>query len=262
MKNLNLKQRTVISARKELIEQNRIRISFERSFTRRLINLFVKIGDDGSAIFESTGTEGVDVYFTQAQKQLEELFRKHYFEVIKTFSERLEVMITKRENDFYTRLTSIFINTVGLKHINDISATTLKLLRKVIADSQKAGLSVVETAKKIKERFSPRFSRARANTIARTETHSAASFANHQMGVELQKSGLTMKKQWVATSDERTRDIHRQANGTRVDIDESFIVGGMKMKYTGDPSGGAKNVINCRCVTLYVEEETRIIDDT
>ena len=44
-------------------------------------------------------------------------------------------------------------------------------------------------------------------------------------------------------------------------IDESFVVGGMKMKYTGDPNGGAKNVINCRCVTLYVEEETRIIED-
>ena len=260
MHHLKLKQRRIISARKESIEQNRIRVSFERSFTMRLITLFNSIGTNGATIFESTGTDGVEVYFIQAQKQLDELFRKHYFEVIKTFAERLEVMIVKRENDFYTRLTSIFIQTVGLKHINDISATTLKYLRKVIIDSQKIGLSVTETAKKIKERFSPRFARARANTIARTETHSAASFANHQMGKELINTGISMQKQWVATSDERTREIHRIANGTRVSIDEHFVVGGMRMQYTGDPNGGAKNVINCRCVTLYIEEETRIIE--
>ena len=170
-------------------------------------------------------------------------------------------MITKRENDFYTRLTDIFIKTIGLKHINDISATTLKYLKKVIIDSQKIGLSVSETAKKITERFSPRFTRARASVIARTETHSAASFANHEMGKELINVGISVQKQWVATADDRTREAHRIANGTRVGIDESFVVDGMKMKYTGDPNGGAKNVINCRCVTLYVEEETRIIEE-
>jgi len=27
------------------------------------------------------------------------------------------------------------------------------------------------------------------------------------------------------------------------------------MKYPGDPRGGAKNVVNCRCVVVYVDEE-------
>jgi hypothetical protein len=37
---------------------------------------------------------------------------------------------------------------------------------------------------------------------------------------------------------------------------ESFNINGTKMKYPSDPSGGAANVINCRCVLGYhVPEE-------
>ena len=48
---------------------------------------------------------------------------------------------------------------------------------------------------------------------------------------------------------------HVTANGTTVPMDEAFVVDGASMQYTGDPNGGARNVINCRCVTLYIEEE-------
>ena len=33
------------------------------------------------------------------------------------------------------------------------------------------------------------------------------------------------------------------------------------MSYTGDPKGGAKNVINCRCVTLYIDPDDEVIQD-
>ena len=64
--------------------------------------------------------------------------------------------------------------------------------------------------------------------------------------------------------DDRTRDWHRQTNGQRVGIDEAFTVltpikgGGVvpkKMQYTGDPEGGASNVINCRCFVVYYDED-------
>ena len=38
-------------------------------------------------------------------------------------------------------------------------------------------------------------------------------------------------------------------------MDEDFTIGGAKMEYAGDPKGGAKNVVNCRCVIVYVDEE-------
>jgi len=38
-------------------------------------------------------------------------------------------------------------------------------------------------------------------------------------------------------------------------MDEDFIVGGMPMSFAGDSKGGAKNVVNCRCVIIYVDEQ-------
>ena len=63
-----------------------------------------------------------------------------------------------------------------------------------------------------------------------------------------------MLKKWVATNDARTRTAHAQANGQTVDMSEDFTVGGVPMGFAGDSKGGAKNVINCRCVIVYADE--------
>jgi uncharacterized protein with gpF-like domain len=63
-----------------------------------------------------------------------------------------------------------------------------------------------------------------------------------------------MLKKWVATNDARTRSAHSSANGQVVDMSEDFMIGGVPMGYAGDSKGGAKNVINCRCVIIYADE--------
>jgi len=99
--------------------------------------------------------------------------------------------------------------------------------------------------------------KARALTIARTETHKAANvsqFTRAEMAAT--DSGLDVQIEWISTNDGRVRDSHRSTNGQIVAIGEKFNVGGTKMKYPSDPSGGAANVINCRCVLGYhVPEE-------
>ena len=42
-------------------------------------------------------------------------------------------------------------------------------------------------------------------------------------------------------------------------MDEKFNVGGAEMDFTGDPAGGAKNVINCRCVIIYADERDIVL---
>ena len=64
-----------------------------------------------------------------------------------------------------------------------------------------------------------------------------------------------MLKKWVATNDARTRTAHSLASGQIVDMNEDFTVDGTPMSYAGDPKGGAKNVINCRCIIIYADEE-------
>ena len=51
-----------------------------------------------------------------------------------------------------------------------------------------------------------------------------------------------------------TRSAHRSADGQRVDINERFLVDGESLKFPRDPNGSAKNIINCRCVSIYTNE--------
>ena len=98
--------------------------------------------------------------------------------------------------------------------------------------------------------------RSRAALIARTETHNAASYANHAYHSQVRNDlGLTMVKRWVSTGDTRTRPTHASANGQTVPMDEKFLVGGVEMEYAGDPAGGASNNVNCRCVIVYADED-------
>ena len=54
---------------------------------------------------------------------------------------------------------------------------------------------------------------------------------------------------------------HRAANGQTVGIHEDFIVGGAALAFPGDPAGPPEEVINCRCVSVPVEDEEDLGDD-
>ena len=123
------------------------------------------------------------------------------------------------------------------------------------------GVGVDGIARSIRRDFGP-ISRNRAALIARTETHSAVGSANFTYHDQVASTyGIELKKQWQSTSDDRTRPSHAAMNGKQVGMDESFTMpNGALMKYVGDPTGGAANVINCRCVIIYVEPEDQIVD--
>ena len=254
--------RKKIDARKEAQTQDRIRLGFERSLSRKMINYFSSLSNGASKALEQTGTMGFDIYMAETRPKVARILETHWYDVIKTFSDRSEAYILRKElyNGFYQELLEKFTMRIGANHISDIDDTSRKQLRRVLLNGQKDGLPLPQISKNIRERYSPKFSRARAATIARTETHSAASFANHQVGMQFAKTQPAMKKQWIATNDVRTREAHRIANGQIVNIDSPFIVGGRPMEYTGDPNGGAANIINCRCAVIYIEPEDDVFD--
>tara|TARA_Y100000593_G_scaffold94776_1_gene195934 strand:- start:6476 stop:7267 length:792 start_codon:yes stop_codon:yes gene_type:complete len=254
---LQKKKRIKLDVRKEALTQDRIRRSFERGLTRKFINYFSSVSNGSAKALEENGTLGFDVYLAETRPQVDRILSPHYYEVIKTFTSRVDrYLYTKRSDEnYWQELLELFLLRIGANHISDIDNTTRKQLRKVLLKGQKEGLGLPQIAKNIKERYSPKFSRSRSATIARTETHSAASFANHQVGKEYALIQPNLKKRWVATMDDRTRESHFEANGQEVDMEEPFIVGGKQMEYTGDPNGGPANVINCRCVVIYVQPE-------
>ena len=93
----------------------------------------------------------------------------------------------------------------------------------------------------------------RTETIARTETHQIANFASQKAAKELD---IIVRKQWMTSPDDgRVRQNHLIANGQTVGLDNNFKVGASRLEFPGDQKGPADEVINCRCVMGYIEED-------
>lgn len=86
-----------------------------------------------------------------------------------------------------------------------------------------------------------------AMRIARTEAHRIQCKATADAQFRAKEKGADVVKQWDASLDKRTRDSHVQVDGEIRELDERFSNG---LRYPGDPSGGASEVINCRCALL------------
>jgi uncharacterized protein with gpF-like domain len=59
--------------------------------------------------------------------------------------------------------------------------------------------------------------------------------------------GIKLRRQWVATLDERTRYEHRQLDGEKADLDKPFKVEGYTIMFPGDPAAAGEMIWNCRC---------------
>lgn len=62
--------------------------------------------------------------------------------------------------------------------------------------------------------------------------------------------GIILEKEWIATSDSRTRDWHEELDGVTIPIDKPFENAIGKIMFPGDPSADGANVYNCRCTLV------------
>jgi uncharacterized protein with gpF-like domain len=102
--------------------------------------------------------------------------------------------------------------------------------------------------------FCDRQPRYRRDSISRTETMRASNSGSQAlfgaMGAE--------KREWWATSDDRTRDSHLAAwqayseggSPGPIPMGQPFIVGGARLMQPGDPAGPPGETIQCRCTVL------------
>ena len=95
--------------------------------------------------------------------------------------------------------------------------------------------------------------------FARTAITGAQNAGRQEQMNQAAEMGLKVKKQWIATMDNRTRDAHREMDGDTVDYDASFSNEIGEIRFPGDPLADPANVYNCRCtmVTVYPEYETK-----
>lgn len=253
-----------ISPRREIREQNRIRDGFERRLQRELMVYHRALGQRLEQ--EYNGTDGTLTPLTRINMEYKGVLERHYRSVIQTFASRAVMAMEKKEEEplddpRFEQIMKEFMVAHGASTIRNISNTSRRQIARVVAKGLEEGAGVAEIAKRLSELMSGAFTRVRSATIARTETHAAASFSNHKIAESF--GDPSMQKRWVATNDPRTRSHHSQMNGVTVGMDEDFIVpvNGIdyRMAYPSDPRGGAANVINCRCVIAYVAPEDEIV---
>lgn len=115
-----------------------------------------------------------------------------------------------------------------------------KNIQEILTTSEKEGIGNKQVAQKIKEKFN-QLETWEARRIARTEINAANNLTAHN---ELLNNDLVDYKMWVATSDNRTRDTHRELNGEITRIGHAFSNG---LQYPGDHNGKLSEFINCRC---------------
>ena len=100
------------------------------------------------------------------------------------------------------------------------------------------------------QRYIPTMSRDSAIRTARTAVTGAQNAGRMDSYVAAEKMGIKLKREWVATLDNRTRHAHAMLDGQKADIDKPFEVDGYKIMFPGDRSAPGYLVYNCRCTLV------------
>lgn len=162
---------------------------------------------------------------------LEEFAKQAGKDIVNLFDQPLEFIYSDRIRRSIEARRDMFT-----KEIND---TTFDALQQAFQDSIAANEGPRQLINRIQKVYGDA-DKVRATTIARTEPHIAV-----QEGVfEGYKQMNIPTKVWVAVGDDATRPSHLAADGEEVPLDAQFSNG---LRFPGDPTGPASEVVNCRC---------------
>lgn len=111
------------------------------------------------------------------------------------------------------------------------------------------GESIYKIADRLQKNI-PEMNRVSAVRAARTAMTSAQNGGRMESYAAAQKMGIKLRREWVATLDNRTRHAHAILDGQKADIDKPFKVGGQEIMFPGDPHAHPSLVYNCRCTLI------------
>ena len=259
------------SRRREIAEQIQLQIIFEKTLGRSVHSELKSLGRIVSKDVEATGDYLKQMIIPQHERKLNELLKRFYKRVMFRYGDRLYHMIAKKSHlppisvkqfdGIFEHYFNFWITNNAAKKAKLISDNSNDKLAEIIRSGVQTNAGNKKIAKNIRDSFGGEISRARSQTIARTEVHTAALFAQEKLAIIARDElGLSLKKEWIAVEDDRTRSWHSDVDGTVVGLDEKFNVpnpkGGVDlMDGPGDDSAPPEQVINCRCVLGYLTNE-------
>lgn len=218
-------------------------IRFERQLARAIGTEFNIKASLAAAAFRADGEDGAINVIRQRRGILYSILKVHLWRAASFFA--LNARRQKKSEDAQTRAMRLFIEHQAIRRADDITAATARRVRKEIAFGVEKGLSTNDIAENIDDVIDDF---PRAQTIARTEVHSIANYAQQK---EAEQSDEDLVRIWGTAEDDNVRPTHAEADGQVRELDEPFDVGDAKLNYPGDPSGPAEEIINCRCFLLY-----------
>lgn len=127
-----------------------------------------------------------------------------------------------------------------------------KVSTQALIDGLWDGNGYAEVAKRITDQTEASY--RQSLRIARTEGGRVRSVTTQQGYDDAADMGIQFEKEWLATSDSRTRHDHTVLDGQRVEPDDEFEIAG---NHAVGPRlfGIAREDINCRCTTISVVKD-------
>jgi HK97 family phage portal protein len=207
----------------------------------------------------------------QIDKALQELEEKHRKTFENNFSARMdlgyqlqagaafqpqftEAMLAAQDRDAKGRFT--LLKERAIEFFKSTRATTTNTVMGKVSKALKEGWTIDQLRDEL-----VRYTRVdvayRAQVIARTETLTAMSYGAGSMTQTAQELIPDLKKIWVATMDDRTRDEHFSMHGKVANKKTGLfkLPGGEETPFPRGPGLSAKNSIQCRCRYIDVLPE-------
>lgn len=125
--------------------------------------------------------------------------------------------------------------------------------KKQISAQVTSGILQGESIKHLADRLQthiPEMNRTSAIRAARTAVTGAQNAGRMDSYAAAEEMGIKLKKQWIATLDNRTRHTHAALDGQERPTDKPFEVAGYTIMYPGDPNAAPEMVYNCRCTMV------------
>jgi hypothetical protein len=185
-----------------------------------------------------------------------EYFTKSYKEAYYTTAYNVEMSVKRdlnfeepAEKKIRNAIKSIISGAVISERISRMVSNDVFNITSFVRRSFVNELPVSDITKQIKDTFEKKA--VEAIRVVRTETHRALVEGRLGAMEHAEIEGVQIKKEWVASMDERTRKTHSELDGKTIDIGEEFdwIAADGSRVYAQGPglSGNPGEDINCRC---------------
>ncbi len=207
-----------------------------------------------SIVKEETFKVALDEFYQKAGKAFLKFHASQFALTVKkdkdpTTQAIANINLAFRDAEKIAELAKIAQTAEIADRVTKITDYTRKIIKETIEQSIADNKTKPVIAKEITSKTSGTIAKKRALLIARTETTFISSKAAE---INIQDSPYKIQKTWIPVKDMRVRPDHLDMLSKKpISKDETFNVGGVQMKYPGDPAGGAANCCNCRCGIYY-----------